>query len=93
MIFVHELLVYIPLFLEYFLLAYLMLKAKPVKNNYLIKLVSVISAGIVWQLPICALIYLDFGPLNDINAIIKFTLSSLPLILLLLCYRVRSLNI
>lgn len=93
MIFVHELLVYVPLFLECFLLAYLMLKAKPVKNNYLIKLVSVVSAGIVWQLPICALIYLDFGPLNDINAIIKFTLSSLPLILLLLCYRVRSLNI
>lgn len=91
--FVHELLVYVPLFLECFLFAFLMLKAKPVKNHYRIKLISFIVAGIVWQLPICALIYIDFGLLNDINAIIKFTLSSLPLILLLLCYRVRPMNI
>lgn len=77
MVFLRELLVYIPYYLECFLLVWMMLLPYKRKAHYRRKILILLLAGILWQVLISLMIYIDTSAYEVIVAIAKFVLCFL----------------
>ena len=93
MIFFYELAVYIPYFLECFLLAYLMLHRNEKKAHYRCNMILLLMIGVLWQLPVSALIFIDTPGFEVLFGIVKFLLSLTPLYFFVALYRTRVLSL
>ena len=93
MIFFYELAVYIPYFLECFLLAYLMLHRNEKKAHYRRNMILLLMIGVLWQLPVSALIFINTPGFEVLFGIVKFLLSLAPLYFFVALYRTRVLSL
>ena len=93
MIFFYELAVYIPYFLECFLLAYLMLHRNEKKAHYRRNMILLLMIGVLWQLPVSALIFIDTPGFEVLFGVVKFLLSLAPLYFFVALYRTRVLSL
>ncbi len=93
MIFLHELLVYVPYFLECMLLSCLMLHYCTKRKNYALNAALILVCGVLWQLPIAALIYIEDSDFEAAFGIVKFLLCLTPLYFIGFIYKVRLLNL
>ncbi len=92
MIFLYELMVYIPSFLGCFLLSSLMLSKYQKKAHYKGKIISLLIIGTIWQIPISALIYLKTPGFEVLFGIFKFILSFAPFCFFVGIYRIKFLS-
>ena len=93
MIFLYELLVYIPYYWECFFLVWLMLRRCEKKQNYWRNLTLLLVLGTVWQTAVSALIFLNTPRFFAAFGVIKFFLSALPLYFFAFVYRIRMLRL
>lgn len=92
MIFFYELAVYIPYFLECFLIAYLMLCRCEKKAHYRRNMALLLAFGTAWQLPVSALILIDTPGVEMVFGFVKFTISLAPLYFFVGLYRIKVLS-
>ena len=92
MIFFQELLVYIPYYLECFLLAWMMLLPYKRKPHYKRNVLLLLIIGVFWQIPISSLIYINTSSYEVIVAAVKFLLCVFPVYFLYTAYYIKFLK-
>lgn len=92
MVFLRELLVYIPYYLECFLLVWMMLLPYKRKAHYRRNILILLLAGILWQVLISLMIYIDTSAYEVVVAIAKFVLCFLPLYFFYYVYHIKFLK-
>lgn len=93
MIFLYELLVYVPYYWECFFLAWLMLRRCEKRQSYWRNFALLFALGTVWQAAVSALIFIDTPGFVAAFGVIKFLLSVLPLYFFVFVYRIKMLRL
>ena len=93
MTFLYELSVYVPYYLECFLLTWLMLRNYEKKPRFARNVALMLSLGVVWQAVVSALIYIPTPGYEVIFGMVKFLLCFAPLYFWGFLYRVRKLQV
>ncbi len=93
MIFLYELLVYVPYYWECFFLVWLMLRRCEKRQSYRRNFALLFALGTVWQAAVSALIFIDTPGFVAAFGVIKFLLSVLPLYFFVFVYRIRMLRL
>lgn len=90
MLYVEELFIYIPFYIECLLIVLLLLAHYGKKPHFRAKMAAIVFGGILWQLPLCALIYIPAeGAAEVVFGIFKFILCTLPALFLYFAFKVK----
>ena len=90
MLYVEELLIYVPFYMEFFLIVFLLLAHYGKKPHFRAKIAAILSGGVLWQLPLCALIYIPTDGAAEIAfGVFKFVLCILPVYFLYFAFKVK----